>query len=210
MSGVRIHPTTVHFLYRWKHLLSQLAVVVVQVVVHQTTDERSQVWFPLPVGSGLFSLLFLFSLHSFNQWCVLNQVPRGGTTQLVFTFKENEKLSSAGEASLIRTEWAKKYFGPVNLFRSSLSRTKHPNGGSSRWKINQYFTKDKQKQVLQKSYQGLTFEVRRDLFTFFVWTRCRWIRWQWPKYQLFQISFKLSRFKYLYLYGTLVHFIFHL
>ena len=32
---------------------------------------------------GFFSRLFLFSFSSVNQWCVLNQVPRGGATLLL-------------------------------------------------------------------------------------------------------------------------------
>ena len=36
---------------------------------------------------GFFlSLLFLFSFLSFNQWCILDQVPRGGATLLIFNF----------------------------------------------------------------------------------------------------------------------------
>ena len=65
----------------------------------------ARVWFPLLLG---FFLSILF--HSFNQWCVLNQVPRGAATLLVFNFPRKWKLSSAawGKASLICTEWAKK------------------------------------------------------------------------------------------------------
>ena len=38
-------------------------------------------------GSNLFSQIFL-SLYYLYQWCVLNQFPRGGATQLIFRKKK--------------------------------------------------------------------------------------------------------------------------
>ena len=56
-----------------------------------------------PLGAGLFSLLFPISI---NQWCVLKQVPRGCTTQLIVKFPSKWRVNLAAW-SLICTEWAK-------------------------------------------------------------------------------------------------------
>ena len=76
------------------------AVVVAQVVAHRTTDR--EVPGSIPTGSWGF---FLFSTLSY-QKCVLNQVPRGGATLLIFLIK---MLSCAawGDTSIIRTVWVK-------------------------------------------------------------------------------------------------------
>ena len=55
------------------------AEVVAQAVAHWTTEG--------PRFKSRWELgFFLFSFLSFNQWCVLNQVPHGGATLLVFNF----------------------------------------------------------------------------------------------------------------------------
>ena len=54
------------------------AAVVAQVVAHRTTDR--EILGLIPAGS-----FFLFSLSY--QKCVLNQVPRGGATLLIFLHK---------------------------------------------------------------------------------------------------------------------------
>ena len=56
------------------------AVVVGQVVTHRTTDR--EVLGLIPTGSWAF-----FSILSYQQ-CVLNQVPHGGATLLIFLFKK--------------------------------------------------------------------------------------------------------------------------
>ena len=63
-------------------------VVVAQAVAHQTTDRKVASSIPAAAGSWAFTLvyLYLFSILSFYQWCVLNQVPHGGATLLVFNF----------------------------------------------------------------------------------------------------------------------------
>ena len=66
------------------YVLLARAVVVAQVVAHRLRIERSQIRFP--PGSWAF-----FSSLSYRK-CVLNQVPRGGASQLIFLFK---MLSSA-------------------------------------------------------------------------------------------------------------------
>ena len=63
-------------------MLSKGAVVVAQVVAHQTTDR--EVPGLIPTGSWAFSLV---SFSSVNEWRVLNQVPRGGATLLLFPKK---------------------------------------------------------------------------------------------------------------------------
>ena len=63
-----------------------MAVVVPQVVAHQTTDR--EVSSSIPTGSWAFSLIFF--LQSLNQWCVLNQVPRGGATLLIFQLSKKK------------------------------------------------------------------------------------------------------------------------
>ena len=58
-------------------------MVVAQVVAHQA-------------AAGSWAFFSLFSFLSFNQWFVLNQVPRGGATLLVFNIaRKNEMLSNA-------------------------------------------------------------------------------------------------------------------
>ena len=57
-------------------------VVVAQVVGHRTTDR--EVLSLIPAGSWAF--FFSFLAISLNQWWVLNQVPHGGATLLIFNF----------------------------------------------------------------------------------------------------------------------------
>ena len=59
--------------------------MVAQVVAHRTRDR--EVPGSIPTESWVFSRLFLFSFVSVNQWCVLNQVARGGATLLLFPKK---------------------------------------------------------------------------------------------------------------------------
>ena len=60
-------------------------MVVAQVVAHRTTDQ--EVLGSIPTGSWAFfsSLLFPISL---NQWFILNQVPHGGATLLIFKISQ--------------------------------------------------------------------------------------------------------------------------
>ena len=68
--------------YKLKYIsyLSVGAVVVAQVVVHRTSDQK--VLGSIPAGSWAF-----FSSLSY-QKCVLNQVPHGGASLLIFLFKK--------------------------------------------------------------------------------------------------------------------------
>ena len=68
------------------------------MVAHRTTDREVQG--SIPTGSWAFFLLslsLLFPFSSVNQWCVLNQVPRGGATLLLFP-KKNGGLAVQLEA----------------------------------------------------------------------------------------------------------------
>ena len=68
------------------------AVVVTQVVAHRTMDR--EVPGSIPAGSWVFlSLLFFFS--SANQWCVLNQVPRGDATLLFLQKFTKKKMATS-------------------------------------------------------------------------------------------------------------------
>ena len=69
-------------------------MVVAQVVAHWTTDV--EVLTSIPVGSWAF----FTSLSYLNQWCVLNQVHRGGGTLLIFelSMKKMEGLALQLEA----------------------------------------------------------------------------------------------------------------
>ena len=74
-------------LYKLKYIsyLSVGAVVVAQVVVHQSTDR--EVPGSIPAAAGSWTFLSLFSILYFNQWWVRNQVPRWGAPLLVFYFQ---------------------------------------------------------------------------------------------------------------------------
>ena len=82
------------FYYDW-------AVVVAQVVAHWTTDW--EVLGSISAGSWAF-----FSSLSY-QKCVLNQVPRGGASLLIFLYKMFS-CEAWSETSLIRSVWAKISF----------------------------------------------------------------------------------------------------
>ena len=84
----------------WIVSLIFLAVVVAQVVAHQTTDW--EVLGSIPARSRVF-----FSTVSY-QKCVLNKVPRGGATQLIFLHKMLS-CTAWGETSLIGKVIAKKF-----------------------------------------------------------------------------------------------------
>ena len=54
-----------------------------EVVACRTTDREFPSLFPTGSWAFFFSSLSFLSLY---QWCVLNQVPRGGATLLIFNF----------------------------------------------------------------------------------------------------------------------------
>ena len=62
-----------------------MAIVVAQVVARRTSDREVPGSKPA-AATGSWAFLSLFSFLSFDQWCALNQVPRGGATLLVFNF----------------------------------------------------------------------------------------------------------------------------
>ena len=65
--------------------------MVAQVVAHWTMDREVSGSIPAAAGSWAFCSLFSFSFLSFNQWCVLDAVPRGGETLLGFNFPRKIK-----------------------------------------------------------------------------------------------------------------------
>ena len=56
------------------------------MVAYQASDPEVLGLIPAATGNWAFSLSSLFSFLNFNQWYVLNQVPCGGATLLVFNF----------------------------------------------------------------------------------------------------------------------------
>ena len=66
------------------------AMVVAQVIAHQTTDLEALGFYSCwELGFFLSSLYLLFSFSSVNQWCVLNQVPT--TTLLILQNFQRKK-----------------------------------------------------------------------------------------------------------------------
>ena len=90
-------------------LREKKAVVVAQLVAHQTSDR--EVLSLIPAGSWSFSLLFSF--QSLNQWRVLNQVP----ILLVFNFSRNKNV---GLAVQLEAEQAGRHRRSKNMLQENI------------------------------------------------------------------------------------------
>ena len=90
------YKTRVFYKLKYISYPSVWAVVVAQVVVHQSTDREVRVRFPLPLGAGLFSLSSLSYISISGESVIRSHVE---VQHYWFsTFKENRSLAVKLEA----------------------------------------------------------------------------------------------------------------